>query len=105
MESEQTNDALRVYARLLRAGRSVQARWERTLAEQRLTARQFAVLEALLKTGPGAQRDLASHLPTGTANLTDVLDKLVARDLLTRDRYSRARRLMMLPLTRKGRDL
>src|SRR5690349_8528790 len=99
------SDALRVYARLLRAGRAVQAGWERRLAEHHLSVSQFAVLEALLQSGPDSQRDLARRLPTNAGNLTDVLDKLVAHGLLTRERDVRDRRLMMLALTRKGRDL
>jgi MarR family 2-MHQ and catechol resistance regulon transcriptional repressor len=98
-------EALRVYAKLLRAGRTVLARVEPGLAAAGLTPTQFGVLEAILHKGPLTQRDLMRRVLTSPGNMTDVVDKLEARDLVRRARSAADRRAVLVDLTPHGRSV
>ncbi len=97
--------ALRAYVKLLRAGKAVLARIEPLLAAQGLTPTQLGVLEAILHKGPLTQRDLVRKVLTSAGNLTDVIDKLAARGLVTRQRSAADRRTVTVGLTPAGRTL
>jgi len=97
--------ALGVYVKLLRAGRTVLARVEPRLTAAGLTATQFGVLEAILHKGPLTQRELLRKVLTSPGNMTDVIDKLEARDLVRRARSSADRRVVTVDLTPHGRDV
>lgn len=92
-------EALGVYVKLLRAGRTVLARVEPRLTAAGLTVTQFGVLEAILHKGPLTQRELMRKVLTSPGNLTDVIDKLEARDLVRRERSLADRRVVMVDLT------
>lgn len=94
--------ALRVYVKLLRAGKSVLARTEPRLAEHGLTPTQFGVLEAILHKGPLTQRELVRKVLTSAGNMTDVIDKLEARGLVRRCRTLVDRRVVTVHLTPAG---
>lgn len=98
-----TAAALRVYVKLLRAGKAVLARTEPRLSAERLTPTQFGVLEAILHKGPLSQRELLRKVLTSPGNMTDVIDKLQARGLVTRIRGVADRRMVTVELTPSGR--
>ncbi|MDR3537306.1 MAG: MarR family transcriptional regulator [Acetobacteraceae bacterium] len=98
-------EALRVYVKLLRAGKAVLARVEPLLTTQGLTPTQLGVLEAILHKGPLTQRELVRKVLTSAGNLTDVIDKLAARGLVTRRRSAADRRTVTVVLTPAGRAL
>lgn len=98
-------EALGVYVKLLRAGRTVLARVEPRLTAAGLTVTQFGVLEAILHKGPLTQRELMRKVLTSPGNLTDVIDKLEARDLVRRERSLADRRVVMVDLTPQGRSV
>lgn len=97
--------AVGAYVKLLRASRSVVGVVEPLLAAHGLTTTQLGVLEALLHMGPMSQRELSRKVLTSAANMTDVLDKLQARDLIARCRGSTDRRSVTVGLTDAGRAL
>ncbi len=97
--------AVRAYVKLMRASRSVTARVEPFLARHGLTATQLGVLETLLHTGPKSHRELCRKVLTSPGNVTDVVDKLEARGLVSRLRDSGDRRLVLVGLTPCGRSL
>lgn len=105
VEDPATAAAVRAYVKLMRAQRGVAARLEPALAACRLTLTQLGVLEAVLHLGPLTHRQLGQKLLTSPANLTDVVDKLAARDLVRRVRATADRRLVRVELTEAGRAL
>ncbi len=97
--------AVRAYVKLMRAQRGVVARVEPALAACALTLTQLGVLEAVLHLGPLTHRELGRKLLTSPANLTDVVDKLEKRGLVTRVRAEQDRRQVRVELTQAGRAL
>jgi MarR family 2-MHQ and catechol resistance regulon transcriptional repressor len=97
--------AVSAYVKLLRASRAVVGVVEPRLAAQGLTTTQLGVLEALLHKGPMTQRELGRKVLTSAANMTDVLDKLQARDLIARCRGNADRRSVTVGLTDGGQAL
>ncbi len=97
--------AVRAYVKLMRAQRGVVARLEPALAACALTLTQLGVLEAVLHLGPLTHRELGRKLLTSPANLTDVVDKLEKRGLVTRVRAEQDRRQVRVELTEAGRAL
>ena len=95
--------AVRAYVKLNRANRTVLAAVERRVAEAGLTLTQLGVLEAILHKGPMHQRELGRKVLTSAGNLTDLVDKLVARGLVSRER--RDGRSVLVALTPAGRGL
>ncbi len=97
--------AVRAYVKLMRAQRGVVARLEPALAACALTLTQLGVLEAVLHLGPLTHRELGRKLLTSPGNLTDVVDKLEKRGLVTRVRAEQDRRQVRVELTQAGRGL
>jgi MarR family 2-MHQ and catechol resistance regulon transcriptional repressor len=97
--------AVRAYVKLMRAQRGVVARLEPALAACALTLTQLGVLEAVLHLGPLPHRELGRKLLTSPGNLTDVVDKLEKRGLVTRVRAEQDRRQVRVELTQAGRAL
>jgi len=95
--------ALEAYIALMRAANSVAARLAKDRAFGDLTTSQFGVLEALLHLGPLSQRQLADKLLKSTGNLVTVIDNLVKRDLVRRERSKTDRRVVHVVLTPTGR--
>ena len=79
-------EALGAYVKLLRAARAVVVRLEPGLAPAGLTSTQLGVLEAILHKGPLSQRELGRKVLTSAGNMTDVIDKLEHRGLVSRSR-------------------
>jgi MarR family transcriptional regulator, 2-MHQ and catechol-resistance regulon repressor len=102
---DRVTDSLRTYVKLLRAGKAVLARVEPLLAAEGLTPTQLGVLEAILHKGPLTQRQLVRKVLTSAGNLTDVIDKLAARGLVSRERSETDRRSVTVGLTPAGRQL
>jgi MarR family 2-MHQ and catechol resistance regulon transcriptional repressor len=73
------------------------------VAEYDLTAPQFGVLEALYHVGPLSLGELAEKLLVTGGNVTYVMDRLEAQDLVVRERSGDDRRVVKAHLTTKGR--
>jgi MarR family 2-MHQ and catechol resistance regulon transcriptional repressor len=97
--------ALDTYIKLTRASESVNHRINSRLHEYNLTASQFGVLEALYHLGPLPVGQAAEKILRSSANLTLVIDNLVKRGLVTRQRSERDRRSVAIDLTEEGRSL
>jgi MarR family 2-MHQ and catechol resistance regulon transcriptional repressor len=98
-------DALDVYIKLSRAAEAVGARINGHLKDYSLTASQFGVLEALYHLGPLHQHELAAKILKSSGNLTLVIDNLVKRGLVERERDEADRRCINIRLTEPGRQL
>jgi len=97
--------AVRLFVKLARANRAVAARTETRLADAGLTHTQLGVLEAILHLGPLTQRALMKKVLTSPGNMTDLIDKLEDRNLVTRCRLAADRRAVEVDLTVQGRAL
>ncbi|HEY6431169.1 MAG TPA: MarR family transcriptional regulator [Acetobacteraceae bacterium] len=95
-------EALRAYVKLLRAAKAVVARLEPGLANAGLTLTQLGVLEAVLHKGPLTQRELGRKVLTSAGNMTDVIDKLERRGMVSRSRKPGDRRAVRVELTPEG---
>ncbi len=88
----------------LAAAQSVEGVLQRRLAAIGFSEHQFGVLVALFALDPAASTpaDLAHHAGTTRSAMTALLDNLETRDLLSRRRDTRDRRLVYVQLTPAG---
>jgi len=98
-------NALEVYIKLSRAAETVETQVNCHLKNYGLTWSQFGVLEALFHLGPLHQQELAAKILKSRGNLTLVVDNLVKRGLVTRERDESDRRYVTICLTGAGRQL
>ena len=70
-----------------------------------ITESQFAVLEALHHLGPLSQGQLCQKILRSGSNVTTVVDNLERDGLVRRDRDEDDRRVQIVTLTDKGRDV
>lgn len=103
--SAEEERALRLWIVLARAyttfARSVSAK----VTEYGLTPAQFGILEALHHLGPLSLGELADKLLVTGGNVTYVMDRLEASDLVRRRRSGQDRRVIVAHLTERGRCL
>ena len=97
--------ALNSYIKLSRAAEAVGQRINDHLKAAHLTISQFGVLEALYHLGPLQPGQLAEKILKSSGNLTLVIDNLVKRGLVQRQRRADDRRCIDIQLTPAGRDL
>lgn len=93
--------------RLNRAIKTVHSSMEKIMRQAAgsddLTLMHWCVLVRLLEDATCEQAHLRSHTGITAPHLTKLLDDLVARDLVRRDRCPRDRRKFLLALTQAGR--
>lgn len=68
-----------------------------------LTAAQFRALQIVAETGRATPKDIAARMGVSQATITALVDKLVARALVTRERSERDRRQTNVTITETGR--
>ncbi len=101
--SEEEEEALRLWINLARCYVTFSRAVACKVAEYDLTAPQFGVLEALYHLGPLSLGELAEKLLVTGGNVTYVMDRLEAQDLVVRERSGDDRRVVRAHLTTKGR--
>jgi MarR family 2-MHQ and catechol resistance regulon transcriptional repressor len=97
--------ALDSYIKLSRAFETVTTLINAHLQNHDLTISQFGVLEALFHLGPMQPGQLAVKILKSSGNLTLVIDNLVKRGLVTRQRREDDRRCIDIQLTAAGQSL
>ena len=97
-------DRLRLWVRLLRCSRSVEAELrERLKREFDTTLPRFDVMAALYRAPEGMlMSDLSRFLLVSNGNVTGIVDRLVSEGLVTRARRNGDRRTSMVRLTDAG---
>jgi DNA-binding MarR family transcriptional regulator len=70
-----------------------------------LTMQQFKVVMILSLQDPASGQELAQHLGVGLGTVTGIVDRLVARRLVTRQEDPDDRRIRRIALTPTGREL
>ena len=105
--SELSKDRLRVWLRLLKVTRSVEAELrERMRLGWGMTLPRFDVMAALARSGDGLKMtDLSGALRVSNGNVTGIVDRLVADGLVERRAVAGDRRAMRVSLTEAGRAL
>lgn len=98
--------ALNAFIKLNRSILAVQAKLLPPLQREfGLTESQIAVLEALKHLGPLPQGELCRKMLRSGSNLTTVVDNLERDGLVNRTRAESDRRIQIVQLTAKGREL
>ncbi|MCB0167849.1 MAG: MarR family transcriptional regulator [Anaerolineae bacterium] len=97
--------ALDAYIKLSRAADAVSVRINHHLKELNLTISQFGVLEALYHLGSLHQNELGEKILKTSGNMTLVIDNLVKRGLVCRERDEDDRRFITIHLTEVGYNL
>ncbi len=97
--------ALATYVKLSRAAEAVTHRINAHLHHHDLTVSQFGALEALYHLGPMQTGELAEKILKSSGNLTLVVDNLVKRRLVYRQRRKDDRRCVDIHLTEDGTAL
>lgn len=97
-------DRLRLWIRLLRASRTIEAELrERLKKEFDTTLPRFDVMAALYRSPEGMlMSDLSRFLLVSNGNVTGIVDRLVSEGLVTRARRNGDRRTSMVRLTEQG---
>ena len=97
-------DRLRLWIRLLRASRTIEAELrERLKKEFDTTLPRFDVMAALYRAPEGMlMSDLSRFLLVSNGNVTGIVDRLVSEGLVTRARRNGDRRTSMVRLTEEG---
>jgi DNA-binding MarR family transcriptional regulator len=99
-------ERLRLWLRLLRASRTIEAELrERLRTEFETTLPRFDVMAALYRVPDGMMMsDLSRFLLVSNGNVTGIVDRLVSEDLASRARRNGDRRTSVVRLTSTGRD-
>jgi DNA-binding MarR family transcriptional regulator len=105
--SRDGKDRLRLWIRLLRASRTIEAELrERLKREFDTTLPRFDVMAALYRVPDGMlMSDLSRFLLVSNGNVTGIVDRLVSEGLVQRARRNGYRRTSIVRLTRAGNEL
>ena len=101
-----SKEKLRLWIRLLRASRTIEAALRERLAKQfNTTLPRFDVLAALYRTPNGMlMSDLSRFLLVSNGNVTGIVDRLVTDGLVARAGHDGDRRISIVRLTPTGRN-
>jgi MarR family 2-MHQ and catechol resistance regulon transcriptional repressor len=97
--------ALNTFIKLTRAVESLSTRLHRRGTMGSLTVSQFGVLESLHHLGPMCQSEIGAKLLKSSGNITLVIDNLEKRGLVRRERDPDDRRMVIVSLTERGREM
>ncbi len=97
--------ALNTFIKLSRASDSLSGRLAQRGTQGDLSPTQFGVLETIYHIGPLCQSEIATKLLKSGGNITLVVDNLEKRGLVTRQRDLHDRRMLVVSLTKSGRQL
>lgn len=103
---QDSKDRLRLWIRLLRASRTIEAELRDRLKQQfNTTLPRFDVLAALYRSPEGMlMSDLSCYLLVSNGNVTGIVDRLVSEGLVLRARRNGDRRTSIVRLTRAGSE-
>jgi DNA-binding MarR family transcriptional regulator len=105
--SRDSKERLRLWIRLLRASRTIEAELrERLKKEFDTTLPRFDVMAALYRVPEGMlMSDLSRFLLVSNGNVTGIIDRLVSEGLVARARRNGDRRTSMVRLTETGTEV
>jgi DNA-binding MarR family transcriptional regulator len=100
MENAITNNALRAIRRILRA---TDLGGRKLAAATGLTPSQLLVLQQIERSTETTPSVIAAALEFGQATVTNIVDRLVGEELVSRRRSDRDKRQILLRITENGR--
>lgn len=103
-QSSSEADSIQAYLRLTHAAEVAQEHIQRMLRPLGLTPGQVAVLQLLFREGPLQHGQIGPAVCRSSGNVTTVVDNLVRRGLVVRDRCTKDRRVVRVSLTPEGRE-
>jgi DNA-binding MarR family transcriptional regulator len=105
--AQASKDRLRLWIRLLRASRTIEAELrDRLKQEFDTTLPRFDVMAALYRVPEGMlMSDLSRFLLVSNGNVTGIVDRLVSEGLVQRTRRNGDRRTSIVRLTEAGSEL
>ena len=89
---------------LRRITRAIDLHSKNLVRKSGLTAPQLMVLRAVEDAGAAMPSAIARNIHLSQATVTNIVDRLVAAGLLTRERSTSDRRVVQISLTAAGRD-
>ncbi|MER8187783.1 MarR family transcriptional regulator [Kitasatospora sp. NPDC094015] len=90
---------------LRRLSDEVHGRFERELAEHGVTVSQWAVLITVYRGDATTTREVARYVDIDVGAVSRLVDRLVAKGLISREPALESRRILRLTLTDAGREL
>jgi DNA-binding MarR family transcriptional regulator len=90
---------------LRRLSDEVHARFEKQLAEHGVTVAQWAVLITVYRGDATTTREAARYIDIDVGAVSRLVDRLIAKGLMSREPDPASRRTLRLALTDAGRDL
>lgn len=97
--------ALNAFIKFMRAYESMELRLSQGGCQGDLTPSQFGVLETLYHLGTMCQHEIGTKILKSSGNVTLVIDNLEKQGLVKRQRDTEDRRMVMVSLTPKGKEL
>lgn len=70
-----------------------------------LGLQELKVIDFLGKTGPSIMRKIADHLMLAVSTITGIVDKMVQKEYVIRERTDEDRRIVNVRLTGKGHEI
>lgn len=70
-----------------------------------LSLQELKVIDFLGKTGPSIMRKIADHLMLAVSTVTGIVDKMVQKEYVVRERTDEDRRIVKVTLTGKGQEI
>ena len=104
-QSRTDKSAIHTWLVLLKAHRTLARHATRSIEALDMCLSDFAILEALLHKGPQTVRELGRRIDLTSGSMTTAIDRLEARDLVTRVDHATDRRAWVIHLTPKGEAL
>lgn len=102
---ENRQRTLGAYVKLVRAADAVHNRINAHLLAYDLTTSQFGVLEVIYHRGPLQIGEIGAKILKSSGNMTLVIDNLIKRALVYRERLADDRRCIKIHLTAEGKAL
>ncbi|GAA0274065.1 MarR family winged helix-turn-helix transcriptional regulator [Streptomyces polychromogenes] len=90
---------------LRRLSDEVHGRFEKQLAEHGVTVSQWAVLITVHRDDASTTREVARYVGIDAGAVSRLVDRLIAKGLMSRESDPGSRRIMRLTLTEAGREL
>ena len=103
--SQSRTTAPKLWIVLARAQRAVASYVEQCIAAEGLCLSDFMVLEILLHKGSMTISDIGQKVLLANASMTSAVDRLEQKSLVSREASPNDRRVRIVALTRKGREL
>ncbi len=98
-------NVLNSFIKLIRSFESISSRLYIELNKNGLTECQFYALDALYHLGPINQKELGKKISRSEGNVTMVVNNLEKRNLIEKKRCENDKRIYIIKLKNKGKDL